>query len=430
MKLELREDRLVVGLTGPVGSGVSTTAVAIKSGGTDPILKPFIVIQISKPIKEELRKREGLPEGTPINEEFVPNCRKKLQDIGDEGRNTHGLHYWVQKAFEPFPGNGEDLVVDGIRNLGEVAFLRRIFPRFFLVSVHAYFKTRWERVDKKYKGNQRQFIEDDLRDQDEDLNHGQQVSKCTLDSDFAFLNEKDLQDTANQKRTIFEMLCPDLRLMKHFDTDLLPPKMRRTPSPNEVHMATAYSQSHRSNCLKRHVGAVVVSIDGIPLSIGFNENPRPLDACSSKQFENTCFKDGHMNKKLEEMAPLQCPKCGQRHETIANPWKCVNPECKVDLKSIFFPSRGMELCTALHAEERAIRTLGRQGAKDGIIYASTFPCLQCSRYIIDAGIKEVVYVEPYPVKEAIEILSYANVKMTPFQGFKARAFNQIFKQVD
>lgn len=64
------------------------------------------------------------------------------------------------------------------------------------------------------------------------------------------------------------------------------------------------------------------------------------------------------------------------------------------------------------------------------MYVTTFPCFQCSRYIIDAKIARVVYVEPYPVLESARFLGMNNVGSVPFEGFKARAFNLIFKQVE
>lgn len=63
------------------------------------------------------------------------------------------------------------------------------------------------------------------------------------------------------------------------------------------------------------------------------------------------------------------------------------------------------------------------------MFTTTFPCFQCSRYIVDARIKRVVYVEAYPVKEAKNFLIKNGIKVDPFEGFKARAFNLIFRQV-
>jgi deoxycytidylate deaminase len=51
----------------------------------------------------------------------------------------------------------------------------------------------------------------------------------------------------------------------------------------------------------------------------------------------------------------------------------------------------------------------------------------CAKKIIANGIKEVVYVEPYPVEEARQMLESAGVILTKFEGVKAQAFYKLFK---
>jgi deoxycytidylate deaminase len=52
----------------------------------------------------------------------------------------------------------------------------------------------------------------------------------------------------------------------------------------------------------------------------------------------------------------------------------------------------------VHAEMEAILSCGRVGvsARGGTLYSTTFPCHNCAKHILDAGIERVVYVEPYP----------------------------------
>ena len=50
----LNNGRFVIGLTGPVGAGVSTVSDALKDHG-------FFQASISTPIKKELRKKVSLP---------------------------------------------------------------------------------------------------------------------------------------------------------------------------------------------------------------------------------------------------------------------------------------------------------------------------------------------------------------------------------
>ena len=134
---------------------------------------------------------------------------------------------------------------------------------------------------------------------------------------------------------------------------------------------------------------------------------------------------------------LECPKCSKEHKSLSKPWICDGTietdenkkPCRYNFKLNFFPSRNMELCTAIHAEERAIRSLGGRSAEGCTLYVNTFPCFQCARQIKNAGISKIVYVEAYPMKESVDFLKYNGVKIEPFEGFKPRVFNQVFRQV-
>lgn len=416
--MSLTKSPFVIGLTGPVGSGVTTLSHALADNG-------FIRASVSDPIKEELRKQEGRKNEFEFDERQMPDFRKKMQDIGNAGR-AKDPHCWIQRAVD---GKDETkpLVVDGIRNLKEIEYLRERFsPRFFLVAVHASPDVRWRREQDTYDKNLKSFERDDLRDGDEEAQFGQQVTKCVQRADYVFVNDGSDGSTQAQKTKLFGRIRADIQLMAEAgDTPLKP--IRRPVKPDEVHMATAYAQAHMSQCLKRVVGALIVGPDSLPLSLGYNENPVGMSPCIN--LYDGCFKDDDMHAKLESMSGSKCPSCGETQHTLVEPWICTNASCRKDLKAVFFPSRNMELCTAIHAEERAIRSLHGRSAEGGTIFTTTFPCFQCSRYIVDARIKRVVYVEAYPVKEAKNFLIKNGIKVDPFEGFKARAFNLIFRQV-
>jgi deoxycytidylate deaminase len=75
-------------------------------------------------------------------------------------------------------------------------------------------------------------------------------------------------------------------------------------------------------------------------------------------------------------------------------------------------------------------------ARDATLYTTTFPCHNCAKHIISAGIKRVVYVEPYPKSKAFDFHSDSikpkdstnseKVTFEPFVGIGPRKFFDLF----
>ena len=71
----------------------------------------------------------------------------------------------------------------------------------------------------------------------------------------------------------------------------------------------------------------------------------------------------------------------------------------------------------LHAEANAITKIARSGnCSDGAtLYVTTSPCIECSKLIIQAGIKRVVYREKYRVTDGLDLLGRAGVETVHLQ---------------
>ena len=274
---------LVIALTGPVGSGVSTVSHLL-------VKKGFYRLSLASPIKDEFRKQQGAEGILTFNQKAIPDWRQKLQDIGDEKRRTQ-LDYWVEKALT-VASQDKDLVIDGVRNLGEIDSLRSRFPNCFILAVVASRPTRWDRVkDDIYNKDFKAFERDDERDAEEELPYGQQVEKCVQQADYILWNEEDLRPSNVRETQLLTKLEPDILLMRG--------QSARYPRPEETYITSAYAASHSSRCLKRFVGAVIVSDQGLPLSLGYNENPVGMKPCETEY--KYCFKDENMHAKLEAM---------------------------------------------------------------------------------------------------------------------------------
>ncbi len=246
-------DQFIIGLTGPIGSGCSTL-----SNGLAREPYNYKRVSVSDLIKEKFKEIHG-QEPTP--KDYGADWRAELQDIGNRGRNGEFVigrnpaedyrNYWIERAIDEV--EGDNLVIDGIRNIGEVEWLRKQFPQFWLVAVYADYSTQWARIKGTplYR-NEEIFKRDNQRDSGEEEPFGQNVQRCVYESDYVLKNTKDIQPARVRQETLAEKLMRDIQIMKR-DKDSL-----RNPFPHEVYMATAVSHSHASRCLKRKVGALIV----------------------------------------------------------------------------------------------------------------------------------------------------------------------------
>lgn len=71
----------------------------------------------------------------------------------------------------------------------------------------------------------------------------------------------------------------------------------------------------------------------------------------------------------------------------------------------------------LHAEANAITKLARSANNsDGAtLYVTASPCLECSKLIIQAGIKRVVYADRYRLEDGLQLLQRAGVEVVQME---------------
>ena len=144
---------------------------------------------------------------------------------------------------------------------------------------------------------------------------------------------------------------------------------------DEYFMGVALLSSMRSKDPNTQVGACIVNDDNRIVSVGYNGFPR---GCSDENF----------------------------------PWE-RNGENPNDTKYPF-------VC---HAELNAILNSNGIGLKNTRIYVALFPCNECAKSIIQAGIKEVIYIsDKYAntdgAKASRMMLESAGIKLTKFESNK------------
>ena len=397
----------VVGFTGPFGSGCSLAAKYLEHE------RKFTLVKLSAALDGIWKERNPGKEKAP---------RSELQSLGDELRKDKGKQVLAELSFQKVSPGNEGIAVDGIRNVGEVEWLRSEFGyRFTLVAVLTPPDVRWDRLGTVYNDRGltvKDFGEDDRRDSKEDVPYGQQVALCIDQADILIDNS--------------EINIPEFKQRVLDYVDLATGKKPRSARPREILMNMAYSSSHSSKCLKRHVGAVVVDTGGRVVGVGYNENPLGTKPCMEEpSYKFKCYRDIVRTETLNNYSSrgVLCPTCGKPLKHAEGPpWTC--PSCaaigkKTSLDEIFFPDRALNWCTAIHAEVWALFAAGER-ARGGELYSTTFPCFQCAEKIKHNGIATVWYTEAYPDPLSRIRLDLAGVSVKQFDGVRSSSFERIF----
>lgn len=422
-------NQIVVGLTGPFGAGCTTIADDLvehhnwRKYSLSDVMRDIAPSLIDDVDNEKLNN---------------PEYRKYQQDIGNKIRAKELFSIpqaLVGKIQVDEDGDkslrDRDIVIDSIRNPSEMNYLRGIFPRFFVMAVFAPWVARWERIKNIYGERQRDFLRDDAQDSGEDEpTFGQKVQLCVDRSDILISNERQ-----------FEEPCIKEELQANVGSyvGLMRKPGARGPHQWELNMGQAYQASLMSTCCKRKVGAIVAREEATKegarsyvIAGGYNEVPPRVRSCAQRGGDakpEYCYKDEKIKEALKDEYNY-CPGCGkelQIPEEFILPFIC---DCGARIGKDFIPGKVLDLCIAVHAEEAAILQASRFGStqiEGNTLYTTTFPCRLCSKMIVHAGIEKVVFAEPYPEDEAINILAEAKVPTLLFEGVKGRAYHRLFE---
>lgn len=130
------------------------------------------------------------------------------------------------------------------------------------------------------------------------------------------------------------------------------------------YMQEAINQSEKSTCLRAKVGAVVVKDDKI-IASGYNNAVGGIKPCTE------CIRDQLHIKHGEKR----------------------------------------EVCRYVCAEQLIVSEASRTGKSldGGVVYVTTFPCVVCAKLLVNAGIKEIVYLKDYPDKYSKLFLEEAGI---------------------
>ncbi|NNC59311.1 MAG: hypothetical protein HKO05_04885 [Erythrobacter sp.] len=230
------------------------------------------------------------------------------------------------------------------------------------------------------------------------------------------------------------------------------------PTRWEYGMYAAKAASLRSSDLSRQVGAAIFTPDGEIVTQGCNEVPKANGGTywDGDEPDHRDVKLGHDPNDLSKREIIRdlverlfendllsdsARSFGSSAE-ITHALLTTSMEDSSIGRGALKESSAMELTEygrVVHAEMSAICDAARMGRplKDMVLFCTTFPCHNCTKHLLAAGIAEVIYMEPYPKSKAkelheneIELEKRAKnrVAFLPFIGIAPTRYRDIFQK--
>ncbi|MBZ0185987.1 MAG: hypothetical protein K8F91_06995 [Candidatus Obscuribacterales bacterium] len=467
---ELCTPELFFGLVGAIGTDLQKVSEILKRALKDEVDYETRVIKLSSIVTPAEHQEESdryqryllkMQAGTDTRNFYDRADAVVLKGLNEVRalRREANAEETLPAETDPaeLPADSMAFVFHSLKRKEEVDTLRRIYGEsFYLIGAYSPRETRVVTLaeaiaSSRHKQNTEQFrpqaeelIEKDRADHGERL--GQAVQKTFPEADI-FINIED-EDEAKAEITRF------IRLI--FSDAFF------TPRKNEQAMFFARAAALRSADLGRQVGAVIISEEGDVLSIGTNEVPKALggqywegDNPDKRDFKLRFDSNDKMKKTL--IGDVASQLSSKIHETIREIVE-LSEQSKLsseDIDTLIAKAASQAELTksieksqivnliayfrAMHGEMAALIGAARRGisVRGATLVCTTFPCHECARHIVAAGIKKVLYIEPYPKSLTVELYrdsvvvdspqsNDTFVHFVPFVGVAPRQFMQLF----
>lgn len=416
-----KDSELVIALVGAVGTELDSVSRSLQE-----MLRLFRYeseeIKISKDVIR------GLIEIDPLAEKNQFDRISCYMDAGNKLRKQYDDNSFLAlgaaakiNQSRPSSGGGKEpykrkaFILNSLKNEHEVERLRQIYSTgFFVIGVHSSDKRRFQYL------TERLGISDDnakalmARDYDEREGHGQHTSKTYHLSDFF------IDDDGNSDKTNSHLM----RILK-----LIFGHPYITPTFDEYAMFMAFSSALRSADLSRQVGAVIAR-DNTIISSGANDVPRfggglywPDSTADSPEIV-----DIEGGRDYTRGADENVRQTRQLIDDIAEAFPGEDRGSAREILEASNIRNITEYGRVVHAEMEAILACARSSVStaESTLYSTTFPCHNCAKHIVAAGIERVVFVEPYAKSKALEFHSDSISLGNPAEQSEARAIFEPF----
>jgi deoxycytidylate deaminase len=286
-------------------------------------------------------------------------------------------------------------IVRQLKHPEEVSTFRRIYgDRLFVIALYSTYGERLRHLTG-LRNIKLDVAKDLMRRDEEDVREpmGQRTRDTfELGDVFLRLDESSAGQAQEEAERFLDLIFgrPDL-----------------SPRLHEHAMYLAYAASLRSADLSRQVGAALTNQQGDILGIGANDVPSPQGGQywpgKDDRRDHARGFDSNSEHKLKIARDVFERTQPQKIDDAA----AYEAFLGTLTDSLLFDIT--EYGRAVHAEMDAVLSCARTGAstRGARLFSTTFPCHNCAKHLVDAGVVEVQYVEAYPKSMAYPLHSDA-----------------------
>ena len=448
----IEQPELVIGIAGPIGVDIDAIGDSLNAALVAVQYRPVLIR-----LTEEMLKfpTTEVIDTTDFATEAESKMRygNKLREIKRDPAalarvgvmavrsRRRGLTGSAQTAAD-----GTAYIIRQLKRPEEVDFLRRLYGRqFVLISAYG------------ARDHRRTLVHERLRQSMATTTAPGALAarvEVLIETDASETNKKygqQLRDTFHHGDVFIDGLSrPEMDAKLSRFIQALFGRVDIGPSKDEFGMYTATAAALRSTDLSRQVGAAIFTPDGALISQGCNEVPRAFGG-AYWDTETPDFRDVRIGfdpnaLEIREVLRDLFERLGTEGMLSAKAAALGKPS---DMVEALATKTGLladaaildltEYGRVVHAEMHAIAEAARIGraTQGGILYCTTFPCHNCTKHILAAGIRRVVYIEPYPKSRAkalhaneieVENDSPDRVEFKPFLGISPTRYRDIFQK--
>ncbi len=322
------------------------------------------------------------------------------------------------------PVDAAVFLLNQLKHPNEVKLLRQIYgSTFILVAAHATNATRQDNLVRGIAASEHRTVQEDDAAKAANIIRIDEEEPAVVGADDLGQNTRNTYPLADMFINL-ESKTGEYNIERFID--LLFGHPFHSPQPDEVAMYIAHSSALRSSDENRQVGAVIVNVKRDTrnqtsnvdvIATGMNEVPmrgggfywdgssESPDARDQSLIAWGPYDDRALTIKKDVLHELLETLKREQWFTDA----IASTQTPVLLKQLIPAGlKGTQFMNIsefqrqVHAEMAALIDGARRGvAVDGhTMYVTTFPCHNCAKHIIAAGLKHVVYLEPYPKSRA------------------------------